>query len=166
MFLSKRSNGMYYIFYDQSNGKRTCISTKSKNKSQAIKFLSEFQSRARASTLGDSISIDLKTFSFDYLKFSENYHRPKTQNMLKIIFEQFKEYLGNPILNEINSQDCELFNHKKTNVSKHTAQKYLAYLRAAFNKAIVQGFIIENPFRKVRNFKIPERLPNFFLMFR
>jgi hypothetical protein len=41
MFLSKRPNGNYYIYYER-NGKRTCISTKSKYKSEALKFLSHF----------------------------------------------------------------------------------------------------------------------------
>ncbi|MBE0571120.1 MAG: site-specific integrase [Ignavibacteriaceae bacterium] len=81
--------------------------------------------------------------------------------MLKIIFEQLKEQLGNRPLNEISTRDCEMFIFKKANVSNYTAQKYLAHLRAAFNKALEQGYIIDNPFRKIKNFKIPESLPKF-----
>jgi integrase len=162
MFLSKRSNGIYYIFYDQPNGKRTCISTKAKNKNDALKFLSEFQNNLRLASESKVIPIDLKTFSFEYLKFSEKFHTSKTHYMLKIILKQFKEHLGNPTLNEITNRECEIFIYKKANVSQYTAQKYLAHLRAAFNKAMAQGYILENPFRKIKNFKIPESLPKFF----
>ena len=162
MFLSKRFNGIYYIFYDQPNGKRTCISTKAKNKNDALKFLSEFQNNLRLASESKVIPIDLKTFSFDYQKFSEKFHTAKTHYMVKIIFEQFEEHLGNPNLSEINNRDCELFIYKKANVSAYTAQKYLAHLRASFNKALAQGYILENPFRKIKNFKIPESLPKFF----
>ncbi len=89
MFVYKRSNGKYYIFYDQINGKRTCISTKVKNKSDALKFLTEFQSNLRRASESNVTLIDLKTFSFEYLKFSERFHTSKTHYMLKIIFEQF-----------------------------------------------------------------------------
>ena len=41
MFLAKRK-GIYQIYYTGSNGKRTSVSTKTKYKSEALKFLSEF----------------------------------------------------------------------------------------------------------------------------
>ncbi|NNG27784.1 MAG: site-specific integrase [Ignavibacteriaceae bacterium] len=162
MFLSKRPNGYYYVFYETPSGKRNSVSTKSKNKRNALKFLSEFQKNLIVASENEVTIIDLKTFSFDYLKFSEKFHRPKTYYMLKIIFEQFKEHLGNPVLNEITTRDCEIFIYKKADVSQYTAQKYLAHLRAAFNKALTQGYIRENPLRKINNFKIPETLPKFF----
>jgi len=162
MFLSKRSNGIYSIFYEQPNGKRTCISTKAKNKNDALKFLSEFQNNLRLASESKVIPIDLKTFSFNYQKFSEKFHTAKTHYMVKIIFEQFEEHLGNPSLSEITNRDCEIFIYKKASVSQYTAQKYLAHLRAAFNKALAQGYTLENPFRKIKNFKIPESLPKFF----
>jgi integrase len=82
--------------------------------------------------------------------------------MLKIIFEQFKENIGNPELKEITETGCEVFIYKKANISHYTAQKYLAYLRAAFNKALDRGLIEKNPFGRIKNFRIPETLPKFF----
>ena len=161
MFLSKRSNGIYYIFYEQQNGKRTCISTRARNKKDALIFLTEFQNRLRTDSDTKVTTIDLKAFAFEYLKFSEKFHTYKTHRMVKIIFEKFKEQLGNPTLNEITNRDCEIFIYKKANVSNYTAQKYLAHLRAAFNKALEQNYILENPFRKIKNFKIPESFPKF-----
>jgi hypothetical protein len=96
MFLSKRSNGVYYIFYDQPSGKRTCVSTKAKHKNDALKFLNEFQNNLRIASDSKVMMIDLKSFASDYLKFSEKFHTAKTYKMLKIIFEQFEEQLGSP----------------------------------------------------------------------
>ena len=42
MFLSKNAKGIYYLIYKQPNGKRTCVSTRSKRKPDALKFLTEF----------------------------------------------------------------------------------------------------------------------------
>jgi len=39
MFLSKRPNGVYHLFYTRADGKRSWISTKTKLKSEANKFL-------------------------------------------------------------------------------------------------------------------------------
>jgi integrase len=150
------------VFYERLDGKRRCVSTKAKNKRDALTFFSKFRNKLKDLLDSKVTIIDLKSFSFDYLKFSEKFHTSKTHYMLKIIFKQFKEHLGNPALNEISTRDCEIFIYKKADVSQYTAQKYLAHLRAAFNKALAQGYINENPFRKINNFKIPETLPKFF----
>ena len=42
MYLSKSANGRYYIYFQKSDKRMTRISTKTKNKSESIKFLSEF----------------------------------------------------------------------------------------------------------------------------
>jgi hypothetical protein len=43
MILSKNPRGVYYLFYKQPNGNRTCVSTRSKRKSYALKFLNEYR---------------------------------------------------------------------------------------------------------------------------
>ena len=46
MYLSKRKE-IYYLYYSQHNGKMTCISTKTKFKSEALKFLSKFETEQK-----------------------------------------------------------------------------------------------------------------------
>jgi hypothetical protein len=43
MFLTKRPNGIYYIVYYKSNGKRKLKSTNTKHKSIAERYLKIFQ---------------------------------------------------------------------------------------------------------------------------
>lgn len=89
MFLSKRPNGYYFVFYDKPDGKRYCVSTKAKKKSDAQKFLNDFQNNLRIAFESKVTFTDLKSFSFEYLKFSEKFHTAKTHYMIKKIFEQF-----------------------------------------------------------------------------
>jgi len=42
MFLSKSSSGIWQLYYNNSLGKRTKVSTKTKNKSEALVFLKTF----------------------------------------------------------------------------------------------------------------------------
>ena len=78
MFLSKRSNGLYYIFYNQQNGKRTCKSTKCRNKSDALTFFRNFSIEQELPVQLPIVEITLKNFSENYIEYSEIYHTPKT----------------------------------------------------------------------------------------
>ena len=50
MFMFKRTNGIYYIVYLDLDRKRKYISTKSRHKSEALKFLSEIKEEIKSST--------------------------------------------------------------------------------------------------------------------
>ena len=162
MFLSKRNNGIWYVFYLQPNGKKNKISTGEKRKSDAIKFLTNFEQKIKDQSYQKSTSIDLESFRFNYLKYSETKHRPKTTKQLKTIFDSLSDFLGNKMLLEITTKDIKDFLQLKYKVSPYTAQKYLAYLRKAFNEAITDDYLTENPCSKINNFKMPEKQPLFF----
>ena len=161
MNLSKRSNGIYYVFYLQPNGKRTCISTGTKLKNEALKFLSEFQIEIKKRKLLNVIPKTVLDFRREFASYSESFHRPKTTKQFNAILKEFGEYCNNLQLSEINSQIIEKYLQQKTKVSLHTAQKHLAYLRSAFNKAVNDKYLLTNPFHKITNYKIPERQPLF-----
>lgn len=162
MFLSKRSNGNYYIFYDRANGKRTCISTKTKIKTEALIFLSEFKDNLRKRSLLDVIPKTLLEFTYEFSRYSESIHRPKTTKQFNSILKEFRKYCSNIYLHEIDSNIVQHYLQKKSKVSVYTSQKHLAYLRSAFNKALSKNYIVKNPFDKIDNYKLPEKLPLFF----
>ena len=62
MFLSKNAKGIYYLFYKQANGKRTCVSTRSKRKPDALKFLTEFRINKVDEEQRKYIPISLESF--------------------------------------------------------------------------------------------------------
>jgi len=78
LFLSKRKNGNYYIYYLNEVGKRACISTKSKLKNEALKFLSNFKSQLEERKVNKVFPISLEKFFFEYLKYSEGIHTYKS----------------------------------------------------------------------------------------
>lgn len=162
MILSKRTNGFYYIFYFKPNGKRTCISTGTKLKSEALKFLSEFQEEVKRRKLLAVTPISILGFRMEFASYSESVHRPKTSKQFYAILKEFAQYCRNIQLSEITSQLVEKYLQHKCKVSLYTAQKHLAYLRSAFNKAVNDKYLLTNPCGNINNFKIPERQPLFF----
>jgi len=162
MFLSKRVNGYWYVFYASPTGKKTCISTKTKIKREAFRFLSTFERELKQRIVNRVIPISLKDFSFQYLKYSESIHRPKTSKALKTIFTQLNKFLGYVELSEISTKNIKDFLLLKSNISVYTAQKYLAYLRSALNKAITDNYLLTNPCSRIDNYKIPEKQPLYF----
>lgn len=161
MFLSKRSNGIYYIHYFQENGKRTCVSTKSKTKSEALKFLSDFQRELSKKKLAGVIFKTITQFRLEYIRYSESIHRPKTTLRVKGILKEFAIFCGDIGLTQITKAQIESYLQVKVKVSRYSAQQHLAYLRSSFNKAIKDGYLLSNPFQLVRNYKLPEKQPVF-----
>ena len=163
MFLSKRSNGFYYIFYDNLNRKKTCISCKTKLKSEALKFLSNFQSEIKSRIASKVIPIDIKTFQFEYLKYSESIHSENTTKVFKVTFNFLLEYFGNVNLTEVTPQKLDGYFQKRIiDSSIYPARKDLINLSSAFNWAVKQKYLNENPCKGFKRFKIPEKQPLFF----
>jgi integrase len=150
------------VFYENLTGSKTCISTKTKIKREAFRFLSTFENELKQRNVRGVIPIGLKDFSFQYLKYSESIHKPKTSKSLKTLFNQLNEFLGNVELSDITAKNIKDFLLLKSNISVHTAQKYLAHIRCAFNKAITDNYLITNPCSRIDNYKIPEKQPLFF----
>jgi hypothetical protein len=82
MFLSKRPDGVYHLFYTRADGKRSSISNKTKLKSEANKFLAK--SAANQIDDGDHkiLPITIESFSKKFLKHSET-DLPQIKDRLK-----------------------------------------------------------------------------------
>ena len=163
MILSKRSNGNYYIFYFQPNGKKTCISTKSKIKSEALKFLSKFEVELKDRLKNKTIPILLKDFAFAFLKHSESIHSENTTKVFKVTFNFLIEYFGNTLLTDITAQRLDGYFQKRIKDSSiYPARKDLINISSAFTWAVKQKYLPENPCKGFKRFKIPEKQPLFF----
>lgn len=163
MFLSKRSNGIYHIYYQGSNGKRTSISTKTSIKKDALKFLSGFSKILEGKLAAKIISISLKSFSWKFLKYSESIHSWKTTLDYKSTFNEMEKYFGDIQLSEFTQMTIEEFIQMKIHkASLHTGRRHLINIKAMFNKAVAYGFLESNPTKNIKRIKPPERLPLFF----
>ncbi|PKL82631.1 MAG: hypothetical protein CVV24_09180, partial [Ignavibacteriae bacterium HGW-Ignavibacteriae-3] len=155
MYLSKRNNQIYYIFYNQPNGKRTCISTGEKSKSEALKFLSDFQAELKQRKRNKTIPITLKDFTFEFLKYSESIHCDNTTKVFKVTFNYLKKYFGNIFMSEITSQKLNDYFAQRMKKTIYPARKDLINLSSALSYAVKQGYLIENSCKTFKRFRIP-----------
>ena len=162
MFLSKRSNGTYYVFYEQGNGKRTCTSTKTNLKKDANVFLSQFSEKLASLKRQSFNPITLKEFSFKYLKYSELSHTWKTTLTYRTTFNIMIAYLGNIQLSELKNSIEDFIGYRVKKVSAYAGRKDLINIKAMFNWALVNNFLNSNPANKIKRIKTPEKLPVFF----
>lgn len=160
MLLSKRYNGVYYLWFEDERGLRRKVSTRTRVKSEAVKFLRSFKEQARE--LAPPIRL-LNQFAAEYLTYSESIHRPTTTNTVKYSFVEFERFVGNRQLQKIGVRDIELFlAHKTKQSSEFTARKHYSTLAAAFERARKWGYIVTNPFRDAQKPKLREITPAHF----
>lgn len=163
MTLSKRSNGYYYIYYLQPNGKRTSISTKCKIKSDALKFFANFEKELEAKKLQKLKSISLQELINDFLNFSLTVHKPKTHKGYKITLKFFLNFIGNIPIKEITTAKLnDYFEHRINSSSIYQARKDLICINHLFNRAVAEGYLIKNPCDNIKRFRIPQKQPLFF----
>ncbi len=170
MFFVKRKN-IYYVQIN-SNGKPKRISTHAKNLREAKLFVegilngSEERTFERSCALpeNDVEAYSLKTigaFASEYADYIEKTKSAKYLRSVRLSFKRFNEIMGDMLLSNIKPRDVEMFILNVYREAKHAAHLYHRTLKAAFNKAIVWGYITKNPFVKVKPPKLPKSNPNF-----
>ena len=154
MFLSKRNNKIYYLYYRDFDGIRRKVTTKSKTKKSALKFLNGFNLRGHN---GDKESLTFKQFQFEYLKYASPILKPKSILAVTSTFKFYIKYFGNIQINKLSTREIEsIISHVIVNTSIWSAKKYYSVMRAAFNKALSWELIESNPFSKIKPPKTPE----------
>lgn len=162
MFLSKHKNGIYYVIYQNITGKRNKISSRTKNKAEAKQFLKEFKSEQKIIRTREFIPISLEDFKWEYLLYAEAMLSWKTTLTYKTTFNKMVEHFGNPMLSELSTKQLEEFIQVIIKKSSHAARKHLINIKAAFNKAVRDGYLLTNPASTIKRIKPPEKLPVFY----
>lgn len=164
MFLRKEKSGIYYVYYqDYESGKRKKISTKSTQKNEALKFLTNLNSHIESERVKGFISISLNKFSFEFLKYSEAIHTQKTNRDYRTTFNFLSGYFGDVPLIQISQIKLEQYIHFRIKTASiYQARKDLINLSSAFNKAVQDGYLINNPAKGIKRIKTPEKLPLYF----
>jgi integrase len=163
MFLSKNSNGRYYIYYDKPDGKRTSISTKTKLKSEALKFLTNFENEQKQRAQEKVTAISLKKLLFEYLKYSETIHSRNTTLSIKSTVNSLNGYFGETNFASIDRNKISQYLHFRMKASTpYVSKREKAYLSGIYNWAINNGYARENNCKGIKNYKLPEKQPLFF----
>ena len=159
MYLSKR-NRVWYLFYRQPNGKKTCISTKAQIKTDALKFVSEFKERLKQKDNLKPTSI--VEFERKYLMLIKGTHTKKSYSIVQNCFKRLKNYIKKDFnVNDLTYDMIEPFLLKITMNSPYSASLIKRNLQTAWAKAIEWKYAKENIFQKVKFIKIPDAIPKF-----
>jgi site-specific recombinase XerD len=161
MFLFKRKNSIYYIYYfDKSDHKRKSISTKTSYKADALLFLTNFKENLKTiSEKSDLIPVyyisDLQTEVIKYV--SDNMSTSNTK-IYKTLFKNLIEVFGNIPLNMVTFKEIERYKGiRALTVSKASVNKDLSTLKAVFNIAIRFNWISTNPVKNVNKVILSEK---------
>jgi site-specific recombinase XerD len=162
MFLSKRSNGIYYLWIDDELGRRHKVSTRCTLKTDALKFLQDFkQSEHERKVKLQRVS--LHQFTEDYLTYSRGAHTAKSRESASTSLREFLRIVGDLPLHKIGVREIEQFLAIKIGeASEQTARTYFVTLASAFETAKRWNCVSSNPFRLVEKPKIREIQPAYF----
>lgn len=162
MFLSKRSNGIYYLWYEGDDGRRKSVSTRAKRKSDALKFLITFKSTEAAKLLKKQ-RLTLTQFLTEYESYSLGIHTPSSHSSAILVFGEFIKILGDRPISGIGVKEVDCFlSRKRLTISDITIRSYFGSLAAAFEVAKRWNYIVSNPFRLVKKPRAKELLPVHF----
>jgi len=158
MFLHRRENGYWYLWYQDTNGRKRKVSTKRRYKGEALQFAKEFvatSTKRQSITIGDYIS--------EYLNYSSAVHTSETKKVFNTCLTQLKIFVGDVKLTSVGPSLVERFLADKIRHSSLiNAKKYYQHLRSAFETAVKWGYCKENPFAKVTKPKAPQVRAPFF----
>jgi len=101
MFLSKYKNGVYYIYYYDSKGKRRSKSTKEKIKAKAYKILNEFQKSYEQDSENTLTTISLEHFKIKFLAYSETINSISHTKAIHSTLNGIHAYFGNILLADL-----------------------------------------------------------------
>jgi len=158
MFIGKRKNGYFYIqYFDPSTNQLKRKSTNTKSKSEALKFLRNFDS----SLSNEKIHLKISRFRDEYLEYVTNNRSPKYIKSIKLSFRQLLRYSKDIPLKDLDARILDQFVSKKFSTSPAAALLYFRTLKAALSKAVVWGYIDENPLKKIKPPRLKKSLPVF-----
>ncbi|MGD1006034.1 MAG: site-specific integrase [Ignavibacteriaceae bacterium] len=160
MFLFKR-NGYYHLeYFDESENRIKRISTKSKTKPEALKFLTDFKSKYI--DIPKVKFTTIKQFQKDYLTSIENIRTDSSKRSVKFSFDKLIAFLKEDYpLSKITNRDIENYINSHFQISKYTTALVYRTLKSAFTKAVEWNYISDNPFKKVKLPKLPKPIPSF-----
>ena len=160
MFIFKNPNGYYYLYYNcDLTFKRRKISCKTKSKSEALKFLSNFTNNSEEIKKNKPKQVfylqDLKEEILNYV--SVNLRKSTIQIYRRVLNDLIRILKDKPI-KLITIIDIENYKSKRLSEVKNTTVNIdLKTMRAIFNIAIKWEWINKNPMNAVKLLLITQK---------
>jgi integrase len=150
MYLSKnKKSGIYFVYFRKEDGKKTRVSTRTKYKHEALKFLNDFEKRYKHSIQHPSFTMnDLKV---KYLNAIEITHSKNSWRHSRHSLEKFIAVVGSDTqVKDVTKSMAESFILNTYQRSRWSSSLHLRHLKAVFNRVIDYGYINTNPFRGIK----------------
>ena len=156
--LFKRTNGVWYVLYT-IDGKRRWKSTGSRTKSDALGKLSELEKTPPSPAPRKT----LKEFEEMFLSYArENYAR-STLGIFQRAFRDFENIAGNPPLASLSHLHLDTYRTARLKVvSPSSVNIELRALRSMMSVAVRWKLLAENPFKGMKQVRVPEKPPTYF----
>jgi integrase len=155
--LIQRSNGYYYLV-TFLKGKRIWQSTGSKTKPGAFRFIKNHKKKAKADQKTNVFT--LREFETQYLNYAATNLAPSTVTLYSGAINNFVKYCGDHNLPKYTPQMIEYF--KVSHLKKVSPTKVnidFRSMKSVFGTAVNWGLLRENPFKKCKQLRIPQRNP-------
>jgi len=158
MFLLQRKNGTYYIQYlDPATKKYIRKSIGTKSKKEAMAFFKQFDPIPNQSIN----QIKFSEFWNEYIKYAAGNKTKKYSKSIELSFRQLMNYSKDVFLQNLTPRILDQFIAERLSTSPWSALMYYRTLKAAFSKAVVWGYLEENPLKKIKAPKQKKSLPVF-----
>ena len=158
MFLLQRKNGTYYIqYFDPASKKYRRKSIGTKSKREAMAFFKKFDPIPEQ----PANLTKLSEFRDEYIKYAATNRTNKYAKSIKLSFRQLMNYTKDVYLHNLTPRIVDQFIAQRFSSAPWSALMYYRTLKAAFSKAVVWGYIQENPLKKIKPPKQKKSLPVF-----
>ena len=159
-FLFKRSNGFYYIGWNEGN-RRVWRSTKCVRKPDALAYLQQFDQQQAA--LNTTKQLRLSEFMEDFSSLFATSIRQSTLRSYKLAVNQFITAVGDKLLSEYNSEDILHFQRywQEKKLATTSVNAYYRGVKSVFAHAVRHDYLQASPFQKVREIKIAQSVPKY-----
>jgi len=159
MFLFKRGKYYHLEYFDDIENRVKRISTKSTKKSQAIKFLTDFQKRIQDNHKPNHLL--LSTYAKRYQDYLATNCSKKYLKTVSLSFRQLSQFTGDTALSKLTYHQLDTFMNITFKRTQHGAWTNYRALKSAFNKAVNWHYLTDNPLNRIKLPKIVESTPLF-----
>jgi site-specific recombinase XerD len=154
MFLSQR-NGTYYLWYNDDAGRRRKVSTKTKSKTEALRFI-----RGWGNGSSKPPQKPISQFVEEYHRYSKTIHAQSTADSYLGVYRMFIQHIGDIDIGDVTTKHIDTFlSHKITTVSPATARRCRSALSSLFKTAKRWRCIDHDPVRESHKPRLSERMP-------
>jgi integrase len=161
-YITKRSNGFFYIGWREENGRRCWKSTKCTRRFDALQFLGNFQRKMEVEHVTSAILLS-RFFSDIFTPEHGTALRKTTMQTYQLAVRTFIATCGDRHIHTYTPDNVEEFKQKRllAKATPAATNVYLRNLMAVFSFAVKKELLPKNIFHMSQLFKLPKQPPSY-----